>query len=134
MKKLATLIATSALATAGVMVAPMANAAEPYPQSVTTVCAVATNTPVKVGTPVRARVNWVSAGNARPSGKVKITVIRKSDGKVVRTARGEYAGKPLTFKFSNLKAAGYRVRVVGTTAADSVFKGCSARGFVRVKR
>ena len=93
-----------------------------------------TNTPVRKGKTVRARVSWTSAGNAKVRGTVVVKIIRRKSGKVVRGATKEYFGKPRTFKFKRLQPGAYRVRVTGVTPATSVFKGCSARGFVRVKR
>lgn len=135
MKKFATLIASSALAVTGLAVAPTAPAsADPYPQSVATSCAAATNTPVPKGNPVRVRVSWTSAGNAKVRGTVMVKLIRRKTGEVVRGATKEYYGKPRKFTFNRVRPGAYRVRVTGVTPPASVFKGCSARAFVRVKR
>lgn len=135
MKKFATLIAASALTLGGAVVAPSgAVAADPYPQTVATSCAVITNTPVRQFKVVRARVSWTSAGNARPRGTILVKVIRRKTGQVVRGATRGYYGKPRAVRFMFLKPGAYRIRVQGITPANSVFKGCTARAFVRVKR
>lgn len=134
MKKLATLIATSALALGAALVAPTANAADPYPQSVETTCTVTTNTPVPVGRTARVRVNWFSAGNASPRGDIRVNVVRRKDGKLVRSVERYFSGKPLTFKFRGLRASGYKVRVTATAPATSVFKSFQTRTFFRVTR
>ena len=79
-------------------------------------------------------MSWTSAGNAKVRGTVLIKLIRRKTGEVVRGATREYYGKPVKFKFKRLQPGAYRVRVKGITAPNSVFRGCSARGFVRVKR
>jgi hypothetical protein len=134
MKKLATLIATSALAFAGALVAPSANAADPYPHTVETTCTVTTNTPVRVGRTVRIRVNWFSAGNASPRGDIRVNVVRRKDDKLVRSVERYFSGKPLTFKFRGLRPSGYKVRVIATAPANSVFKSYKTRTFFRVTR
>lgn len=135
MKKFATLIATSALAFAGLVVAPGASvAAEPYPQTVATKCSVRTNTPVRKGRAIRARVRWTSAGNAQPAGKVRVRLVRKRDGKVIRSRIRTFSGNPMVFKFKRVRVGRYAVKVRTITASTSVFKGCSARAGVRVVR
>ena len=134
MKKFATLIATSALAFAGALVAPAAQAADPYPQSVETTCTVTTNTPVREGRTVRVRVNWFSAGNASPRGDIRVTVVRRQDDKVVRSVERYFSGKPITFKFRKLKASGYKVRIQAVSPKTSVFKSYRTRTFFRVTK
>jgi hypothetical protein len=134
MKKFATLIATSALALVGTMAAPAAQAADPYPQSVSTTCTVTTNTPVRAGRTARVRVNWFSAGNASPRGDIRVTVIRRKDDKVVRSVERYFSGKALIFKFRKLKPSGYKVRVHAMAPKTSVFKSYRTRTFFRVTR
>ena len=134
MKKLASLFATSALALGVALVAPAANAADPYPQSVETTCTVTTNTPVQKGNTVRVRVNWFSAGNATPRGDIQVNVIRRKDDKLVRSVERYFSGDALTFKFSDLRPSGYKVRIVATAPATSVFKSYRTSTFFRVTR
>jgi hypothetical protein len=134
MKKFATLVATSAIAFVGTLVAPAAQAADPYPQSVETTCTVTTNTPVREGRTVRVRVNWFSAGNASPRGDIRVTVVRRKDDKVVRSVERYYSGKALTFKFRGLRPSGYKVRIKATTPKTSVFKSYKTRTFFRVTK
>ncbi|WP_439937221.1 hypothetical protein ACS3YM_14945 [Nocardia sp. N13] len=134
MKKLASLFATSALALGVALVAPAANAADPYPQSVETTCTVTTNTPVQKGNTVRVRVNWFSAGNATPRGDIQVNVIRRKDDKLVRSVERYFSGDALTFKFRDLRPSGYKVRIVATAPATSVFKSYRTSTFFRVTR
>lgn len=134
MKKLATLIATSTLALGAALVAPAANAADPYPQSVETTCTVTTNSPVTKGRTVRVRVNWFSAGNASPRGDIRVKVVRRKDDKLVRDVERYFSGKALTFKFRGLRPSGYKVRVIATSPSTSVFKSFKTRTFFRVTR
>ena len=133
MKKFATLFATSALMLVGTLVAPAAHA-DPYPQTVATVCTVETNSPVQVGQTVRINVEWTSAGNATPKGDVEVNIFSQKEDEVVRSVTRYYSGKPLTFKFNGLKAGGYKVRVAATTAPSSVFKSYRTSTFVRVTK
>ena len=134
MKKFATLIATSALTLGAALVAPAAAAADPYPQSVETTCTVTTNTPVPKGRTVRVRVNWFSAGNASPRGDVRVNVIRMKDDKLVRSVERYYSGDALTFKFSDLRPSGYKVRIAAVAPSTSVFKSYYTRTFFRVTK
>lgn len=134
MKKFATLIATSALTFGAALVAPSATAADPYPQTVETTCTVTTNTPVLKGRTVRVRVNWFSAGNASPRGDVRVNVIRRKDDKLVRSVERYFSGEALTFKFRDLRPSGYKVRIVATAPATSVFKSYRTSTFFRVTR
>lgn len=134
MKKFATLLATSTLALVGTIAAPTAQAADPYPQSVATVCSATTNSPVKEGQAVRVRVEWTSAGNASPKGDVEVNIFSQKDDEVIRSVTRYYSGKPVTFQFKGLKAGGYKVRVAATTAPTSVFQGYRTSTFVRVTK
>ena len=133
MKKFATLFATSALALVGTLVAPAAQA-DPYPQSVETTCTVTTNTPVPKGRTVRVRVNWFSAGNASPRGDIRVNVIRLKDDKLVRSVERYFSGDALTYKFTDLRPSGYKVRVIASTPASSVFQGYKTSSFFRVTK
>ena len=93
-----------------------------------------TNTPVRKGKKVRARVSWTSAGNAKVRGTVVVKIIRRKTGKVVRGATKQYFGKPRTFKFKRLQPGAYRVRVTGVTPSTSVFKSYQTRTFFRVTK
>lgn len=134
MKKFATLIATSALTLGAALVAPSANAADPYPQSVETACTVTTNTPVPKGKTVRVRVNWYSAGNASPRGDIRVRVIRRKDDKLVRDVERYFSGDALVFKFRDLRPSGYKVRITATAPSTSVFKSYQTRTFFRVTK
>lgn len=138
MRKLASLLATSAMIASGLVAATTAptSAGEPYPGSVPTDCdAQRLNNP-RVGNPARARLRVQTGGNGATRGKAFFAYERQRNGVVVDEFRRRYDGPGWTkFRFDGLPRGRYIVRVFfNSRPGDSVYQNCRATYTQRVRR
>jgi hypothetical protein len=137
MKLISAAVAAIALYLSMILVPTAATAApNSYPGSVTTNCAVAAPSPMRHH---RVKMYYsVQAGNAVPSGNVRLRLYKRTSTGVYKVIRNPLVlneGGPQKFVFRHLGRGSYRVNYRFKPSAESVFKPCaSATLHVRVTR
>ncbi len=136
MKRLIVGLLFAALSVCGLVAVSSAPAgADPYPGTVQTTVVVKHKKKVPVRHRIKIKVTVTAAGNAQPTGQVKIKVKRVGGGakKFKRTV--SYAGGTVKFRTGKLKRPGrYKVKVKYIPPAGSVFTPSKAISKFKVKR
>lgn len=132
MKTLACLFTAALMSLAGLVAVPAS--AAPYPHSVATNCQAVTKSPIRAGRRPVVRFRWFTAGNATPSGKVRVRVVNRKTGKAVHTSHRFYRGGTAKWRLGRLSKGNYRISFVARPGSNSVFTTCRAGVRLRVKR